>query len=265
MTRWSLVGIAGCVLSAACGGVIDASTADATPDAPSPRDASTAFDSSIGPADSSVTIHDAPAPFDSTIVSFDATVGFDASPQDVTTTMSCAANTPFMPIPWAPPTPLRQGVCTPAQVNAYVTTLSTQNGPWTSGAATCDACLQTDSMAPAHGPIITQPFMGKETPTELNFGGCIANIDGMKAKGGCGNQLNNNNDCVQQECASCPDFMMPSPGGLTALCTQQVAGAGGACASDMVAPACGAEETADGGFQACVSSIQNILNLWCGP
>jgi hypothetical protein len=260
-----LVVLAGCLLSAACGGVIDGNTLDS---GPTPSDAAHALDGGIffdaSVMDSSIVVRDSSVPFDTSVMSFDATMTFDVGIEDVTS-MLCSSNTPFMPFPWEAPTPLRQGKCTPAQTMAYVTTLNSQNGPWTSGNAACDACLQTDVSAPTHGPILTQVMMGKETPVELNFGGCIADIDGMKAAGGCGNLLNNDNDCIDQECGMCPDFMMPSAGGPTEECTQQVNQAGGPCAADVPSSTCTAEENGDGGFQACVSSIQEILDLWCGP
>jgi hypothetical protein len=266
MRRWSLVGLAGFGVAIGCGGAIDGSTLDAgtdAVDAGQPVDSGVIFVDVSVRADTSVVRADSTAPADTGITSFDSTVSFDSS-ADVTTS-TCSSNMPFTPIMWAPPTPLHQGKCTPAQINAYITTLSTQNGPFTSGNAACDACLQTDETAPEHGPIILQPVMGKEEPAELNFGGCVANFDGMKAAGGCGNRLNNESDCTSLECEMCSDFMNPTPGGPTETCEQQVLEAGGACAADNVPAECNAELMGDGGVQVCVGMFQTILSVWCGP
>jgi hypothetical protein len=88
----------------------------------------------------------------------------------------------------------------------------------------------------------------------------------MKAAGSCGNKLNNNSDCVNQECFMCSDINNPMPGGPTDMCTQQVEGPGGVCGADTVPAGCSAEVngTGDGGVQACVGQIQTILDVWCG-
>jgi hypothetical protein len=149
--------------AAACGGAIDQSSLDSGPegmDTAPPHDGGIILDVSVHPADSSVVFKDSTAPADTSIVLVDSTVTFDVSAADVTAG-TCSANTPFTPILWAPPTPLHQNVCTPAQVLSYVNSLQSQNGPWTSGNPMCDACLQTDEKAPAHGPIVTQLVMAR--------------------------------------------------------------------------------------------------------
>ncbi len=183
---------------------------------------------------------------------------------------ACYAGTPFQPlVTWAPPTPLHQNVCNATQITAYINSLSTM-GPWTSGNATCDACLQTDQTAAAHGPIVTVNMGGTEVPTEGNFGGCIADMDGQTAAGSCGNQFNNANDCFNVECdpnASDPCMCNVTPPG--AACNQcgQYAfqSTMGACHAYVLSMSCSTELNMDGGVNACLGTFNSFLTLWCGP
>jgi hypothetical protein len=106
-------------------------------------------------------------------------------------------------------------------------------------------------------------------PAEPNIGGCLANETGAasdRASGGCGNQLNNANDCITQECGDCSDAMNPAMGGPYATCDQAVLSAGGACAADSVTMVCETELSVDSGVQTCLNdSLVQLITLWCGP
>jgi hypothetical protein len=204
----------------------------------------------------------------------------DASSQDTSTdtstvgdgsTATCSANTAFTALTWAPPTAFHQNKCTAAEGTAYNTSLMSA-GPFTSGNAACDACIQTDQTAAAHGPIVAVLQGGVETPVSLNAGGCIANEEtgaaatADKAAGGCGNQLNNASDCINQECGSCSDAAAPLTGGPFDTCAQAVLATGGICAADAITMTCNTELNTDGGIQTClIDTLPQYITLWCGP
>jgi hypothetical protein len=140
----------------------------------------------------------------------------------------------------------------------------TPMGPFTSGNAACDACIQTDETAPAHGPIVTSMGM----PIEFNLGGCMANFDGMTGPMSCGAVVNDQGDCANDECAGCSDFNNPSQNGPTEQCENTVFGGGGPCTSFQPNAACQAElQSMDGGVAEClqIQSVLELVNLWCGP
>ena len=170
----------------------------------------------------------------------------------------CYANTSFSPLPWATPTNLHQNVCASADVTAFNNTLS-GSGPYTSGNATCDACIMTDSQAAMLGPVLT---MGG-TPIAANWGGCIADFDNNKAGGSCGNTFNNYNDCFAAECATCSDWSNGGP--VTQSCGQAAFGNGGPCAADSATQACIAEIQMNGIAASCGPMLTNLITVWCGP
>jgi len=67
----------------------------------------------------------------------------------------CPDNTPFVPVTWAPPTSVHEGVCTAAQIGTFVTaaTMASAQLP-SSGSGMCVACILTPESAAAHGPIV---------------------------------------------------------------------------------------------------------------
>ena len=261
------------VILSGCGGKIDPSTeGDAgRRDSGKPADTGAPHDSGLEDTsveDTSVTFPDSFFPVDTFVIE-DTSTPDDVDIPDVFTEDSppatCASDTPFTAFPWAPPTPLHQNACSSAELTAYLNALqsSTGTGTVTSGNARCDACLQTDEGASAHGPILT--VTGQ--PAELNFGGCVADIDGQKGAGSCGNALNNENDCVDQECAMCSDFnSMTQP--MTQACEQAVFAQGGPCAGPSNTPnaACNdeVELMGDGGAAVC-EDFMSLFTLWCGP
>ncbi len=116
-----------------------------------------------------------------------------------------------------------------------------------------------------HGPVVAQNMGGMEIPVEPNFGGCVANMDGMTAAGSCGNQVNNADDCGFNECGMCSDYQTNGP--ITQSCFQYAfQDAAGACHADLIQSACAMELNADGGPDApCLGTFQALLTLWCGP
>jgi hypothetical protein len=186
---------------------------------------------------------------------------------------TCPTLTAFTAIKWAPPTPIHQGVCTAAQITAWDTSgmANMTTGLGTSGNPACDACIVTAETASMHGPVITQidPMSNMAFLAEFNIGGCVADEDGMTAAGSCGNQLNNQGDCLFQECGACSDFNSnPTPkGGPTSMCEQAVFGAtGDICTASAITSTCLTALGQDGGQQAClsVSSNAQFFSLWCG-
>jgi len=177
---------------------------------------------------------------------------------------ACYAAAAFMAFTWAPPTALHQGACTAAQLMTYEAALqSTSTTTFTSGSTTCDACLQTDVGAAAHGPILTATSMGMTVPQEINFGGCIANLDGNKAAGGCGNTVNNENDCIDTECAMCSDFQdMTQP--ITDSCVQAAYASGGACAAAANTPTMACQTELMGTADMACLTVSTLLSTWCG-
>jgi hypothetical protein len=170
---------------------------------------------------------------------------------------TCYANMPFTAPTWEPPTPFGQPACTPAQVSAYLTCFPSCSSFVTDPSNTaCAACIQTDMASTQYGPIVTSGGM----PIQVNFGGCIANLDGNTAAGSCGDVFNSFNACLSTECATCSDFDDPTPGGPTQLCTENAFN-GGFCTAynDMTCDS----EVADAGVAAVCDNLNDFLPLWC--
>jgi hypothetical protein len=103
--------------------------------------------------------------------------------------------------------------------------------------------------------------MGMEIPVSINFGGCVANEDGLaadKTSTGCGAQLNNFQDCFGQECGTCSDANDPKMGGPTESCLAS------ACSKEQLTMACDTELNTDGGIQTCLGTLTQIFTAWCG-
>jgi len=167
---------------------------------------------------------------------------------------ACFAATAFTAIPWAPPTA--------AQLTTYENALMALSGSMptvTSGSTTCDACLQTDIAAAAAGPVVTM----SGSPIELNFGGCIANVDGSKAAGSCGNTANNENDCIDQECSSCSDFSATTDP-ITSACIQAAFATGGPCAGAANNPTSACQTETMGSADMVCLTLSSLLTTWCG-
>jgi hypothetical protein len=173
---------------------------------------------------------------------------------------SCPGQFVFTPIPWAPPTPLQQGVCTSAEVSMYVNGLESGSAVTTSGNTTCDACLQTDATAPAYGPIILLGTCNGTTTGAINYGGCLANVDGNKQPGSCGNKLNNLIACRDEECVSCEQAE-------SMTCMSAVLS--GPCSAYAPTATCAQEySSTTGNYPVCQavgsSGLLAMLQLWCG-
>jgi hypothetical protein len=170
---------------------------------------------------------------------------------------TCDSNTPFTAPEWEPPTAFGQPSCSNAQVTEYLACLgncSTFDSDPTN--ATCVACIETDIGATSYGPVITSGGV----PTAVNFGGCVANFDGNKAAGSCGDQINAFDACAAAECGTCADFANPTPGGPAEQCEENVFNAG--VCSAFNAMTCDAE-LGDGGVGSACGNLDTFLPLWC--
>jgi hypothetical protein len=107
-----------------------------------------------------------------------------------------------------------------------------------------------------YGPVVTSGG----TPVQVNFGGCVANLDGNPDPGSCGDLFNSFDSCLSLECETCSDFDDPTPGGPTQECTENAFN-GGACTS-FNAMMCDSE-LSDGGVAAPCSNLADFLPLWC--
>jgi hypothetical protein len=194
--------------------------------------------------------------------------GGDTSPGDDSggdAGMTCSAGTAFTPTTWAPPTPLHQGACTAAEITAWTTSQSMTTGLGMSGNAACDACIVTPVTAAAHGPAITATMGSTTILVEANFGGCVANLDGMKAAGSCGNSVDTENDCIGQECGGCSDFQTTNgKTGPTADCITAVFAMGGPCASQGISTMACLTEVQGATDMPCISTFAALLTEWCG-
>ncbi len=184
---------------------------------------------------------------------------FDATPDGSVDGGSCYQNTPFTPRPWQPPTPLHQNVCTSTQLSAYVSCLTSPTGdcsafrgdPTNAG---CLSCMETDQLSSMLGPVITSGG----APIDVNWGGCVADIDGNTGSGSCGNEIESFNDCILTECAMCFDQGTPPD-----ACIAAAEGSGGQCAP-YYAPSCDSE-IGDGGLADACNDFNGLLTMWCGP
>jgi len=191
--------------------------------------------------------------------------------------MTCPDNTPFTALPWAPPTPFGQGACTTAEITTYATAIGAMTfmPPFTSGNATCDACIQAPTTAAKAGPV--QLIMMGSTIVDaiLNSGGCIANADGNTTATGCGSQFNSLNDCISQECGDCStsasDACVMAVQGtgvcgsvtpmLTMACLAEFQGASGGAGTNAQATACVTLNNA----MTFTAAVEYLAGLWCGP
>jgi hypothetical protein len=185
----------------------------------------------------------------------DAAPPTDAAP-------ACYASAAFTPWPWAPPTPFGQDACTAPQLASYIACLSSPTGDCSAfhadaTNATCLVCLETDINAATHGPMLTMdgPIVS------VNWGGCQAHYDGQTGAHECGEQTNDDNDCVIGECETCADFGNPAPGGPSEQCIASAQS--GTCSPYAVTAGCEAE-TNDGGVAAACNDIGELLAQWCG-
>jgi hypothetical protein len=177
----------------------------------------------------------------------------DAAPSD------CPTNVAFSPL-WAPPTPLSQGACTNAQATEYATDFVNGMLP-TSGSASCDACLQTNSTSGAFGPIVVSGI-----GYQVNYGGCIANLDNCTAASCCGDLFNSSLYCPFEECGQC------SSDTTYQACFNEIASPSGVCAPYGLTQQCADEVSGGGNYPTCTANgpgtaaqqLAALLILWCG-
>jgi len=187
-------------------------------------------------------------------------------PDSTTTTGDTGANdcpngTPFSPVPWAPPTPLQEGACSVTAADFFVQAFFA-NGDLTSGDTTCDLCIMTGVGNTLHGPLVITGTGGGVTYYEVNYGGCIADLDECTTASCCGNVVNEGNDCLRQECAECSDG--PGDPGCDS------AAFAGTCAAYYPSTQCMAEMNGGGSYAVCMieggsqQAFLAFIELWCG-
>jgi hypothetical protein len=188
-----------------------------------------------------------------------------APPLDGGSDASCYTAAAFTPVTWAPPSAFGQGACTSTQVSAYLACQGSGDCSTfrsASANAGCLACLETDVAAAAHGPFVTEAGDGGVSIVEVNYGGCQAHFDSDSAKGSCGEQGNNFNDCVNLECETCSDFQSPTEYGPTYDCYYWAIDVGVCTAYRETTPC--SYETLDGGSAVACNDPTVFVPLWCG-
>jgi hypothetical protein len=183
---------------------------------------------------------------------------------------SCLGTDPFTPIPWAPPSPFGENVCSSAQIAAYNTCATSATGDCSAFRASsenagCLACIETGVGATQHGPVVTETVDGGIVPVETNVGGCLAHFDGQTGPMSCGALTNASTDCIDAECSTCSDFTNPAQGGPTEGCYYGEVLPGEPCGGFLVTTACANEPVEGGVAPLCGSSLSDLLTSWCGP
>lgn len=95
-----------------------------------------------------------------------------------------------------PPTPLHQNVCLPSEVAAVSSCAFDPGNPSSCMLAVsvaCHDCLVTASTAPAHGPYVVSGGAA-----DLNFAGCIADLEHDAGSTSCAARWECNADCKAQ-------------------------------------------------------------------
>jgi hypothetical protein len=169
---------------------------------------------------------------------------------DSASAMTCPDNTPYDTLPWAPPTKLGQPACTAGEISTYLNEMS-------SGDTGCDACIQTNASAAAWGPIVILGMSGGTTYYIINYGGCIADVDGQTQQGSCGDFFNNDTSCLNQECGDCS-------GSAEQTCAEEVSSGAGVCAGYVLTMQCATETQGSGEYATCLEGPLSMLTLWCG-
>jgi hypothetical protein len=192
----------------------------------------------------------------------DATLPAQSHDAGVNPGKTCNPNHPFDVLSWAPPSPFHQGVCTATDITTYIDNFYA-SGPFTSGDATCDACLQTDVNAAAHGPVVTTTTGTTTLPSEINYGGCIAMLDGCLEAGCCGDQFDDLYACWTMECDNCSDWQASGPATIACLHTASM----GECSTERLELTASCENETLGpeaGIGEC-STLLSLFTNWCGP
>jgi hypothetical protein len=179
---------------------------------------------------------------------------------------TCSPHSPLIVIPYAPPTPFHQGLCTGTQIDAYVTDYKfhdTEAFRRDSANSACLACIETPSGAALHGPVVVEKAGSVVEILQTNYGGCVANLTRGTSKTGCGELLDAFNTCAFQECGDCTDY---SSGGKHAVdCLTSAVASDGPCepywGSDVAACQ---KDLASGEDSTLCTSLDTFLSTWCG-
>jgi hypothetical protein len=188
----------------------------------------------------------------------------DAGIADANVGVSCDPDAAFAPLPWAPPTPFTVA-CSSSQLAAYNSCYEVATAGFCfsfrneSGNAACLACLESRIGAAAGGPVVTEGQGPTITGVETNWGGCAANLDGVKTSGGCGAKFNVYASCLQNVCGGCAgaDAASPSKTSPYYICAS-AAVSGGSCTDETLTMGCYEEVV------ACGPQFLDLIERWCG-
>jgi hypothetical protein len=188
-------------------------------------------------------------------------VGDDTSGDDSGGT---CPSTGYTALNWLPPSMWGQGACTPAQLSSYYADCFMMGGSACDGFvqamanAACIQCIIPDlgmMMPTAEGPVIAVILPNNTYIPVPNYGGCTAHMDGKTAAGSCGDKIQDDQDCVAEDCSGCM-----SSGAFT-TCEGQAQM--GEC-KKYIDATCD-KEIQDGGVAgAACNDIPTILAEWCG-
>jgi hypothetical protein len=159
---------------------------------------------------------------------------------------------------YAPPTGKNQGLCTDAQIQAYV---DCRNGKTsacadlTDGGTACMSCIETDRNAPAWGPIVTSGGS-----IQLNEAGCGALANDDTTTTGCGQGLADYTECLAYTCRTqCTgsDYFECATEARSTECKSVVTSLKATCTADVSACFAQSTDTAD-------SLSRRLIKRFCG-
>lgn len=152
---------------------------------------------------------DAPstAPVDAAEASQDEANSRDAAPD----ARACTPQAPNRVPRWTPPTPFHQGVCTDAQVTAFLTACESAGREackaFVAANPACAACALNLEQSSVWGPLVVDDT---ESYAFLNRAGCVANRIGDTSASGCGAAEGRLDDCTRNACRGCLPLASPS-------------------------------------------------------
>lgn len=152
-------------------------------------------------------------------------------------TLTCAPiATPVSPIPWVPPNPLHQPVCTPQEAS-IVATCFTLGGQYCNAlpniSPQCQTCAVVPGNSPRYGALIQ---VDPSRPAELNVEGCVSALTGDGSATSCGARLLAESVCETNACNHCStdaEFDQCNRAAASTTCASQAAAA--ACADAPLA------------------------------
>jgi hypothetical protein len=181
----------------------------------------------------------------------------------------CTPDKPLVSIPYAPPTPFDQGLCTGTQTDDYVKDFkanNTQAFRADLANASCLTCIETLETAAMHGPVIVEDTGGGGVEVvQTNYGGCVANFIGDTTTTGCGEMLDAYNNCALQECGGCADYT--EDGKHVQACLTAAVSSGpppGECHDVWNSKVAACQNDLSSGPSMICGSLNDFLYKWCG-